>query len=152
MLSMRPIALVVLLGFLTGCAAVNLPDYIKSVQPYTRKMSGDQDRIIEAVKVVLFKEGFEIASQLNPSTYERRPGGEDQSKDILLITKPKKYFKGLYFTSMYLNIFINSAADGAEIEIRYEAHSPVRTGVRNDKLCNNLLDHIEKELANSSQP
>ena len=93
------IVLWMLLGLFLGCATANLPDYIKSTHPYTRKIAGDEVRITEAVKAVLSSEGWVIAFQVNPSVYERRSGGEDQSKDILLISAPKRTFRGLYMAS-----------------------------------------------------
>ena len=135
------------MGLMAGCATANLPDYIKASHPYVRKIPGEYNRIIEAIKTVLFQEGWEIQSQVNPSVYERRAGGEDQSNDVLFVIKPKRDSKIIYSTYIHLNVFVHALADGAEIELRYEAVSPATTGLRNDKLGNGLLNKIEKELS-----
>ncbi len=139
------LVLLLCLFILTGCATTNLPEYIKSVHPYSKKISGNQDRIIDAIKVVLFKEGWDIEVQMNPSMFERRSGGEDQSNDVLFVTKPKRVYKGLYWATVHLNVFVFSYADGAEVEIRYESFSPITSGQRNDKLAKILLEQIEQE-------
>ena len=135
---------------LTGCATVQLTDYIKSDRPYIRKINGKFSDIVNAVKVVVFKSGWEIQTQVNPSVYERRTDEQDQSQDLLLLSKIKQHPKFLYSTYTHMNIFIRAIADGAEVEIRYEALSPTGIkqfrGVRNDKLVNRLLDSIEAEL------
>ncbi len=148
MLKIQILCLGIILCLLGGCASGHLPDYIKASHPYTRKIPGEYGRIIEATKLVLSEEGWEVQSQVNPSVYERRSGGEDQSNDILFVIKPKRDSKIIYSTYTHLNVFIHPLADGAEIEIRYEAVSPATTGLRNDKLANRVLDKIQKELEN----
>ncbi len=131
---------------LGGCATTQFSGYIKADHPYVRKISGDYNKIIDAIKVVLFKENWEIQAQVNPSVYERSPDGEDQSKDILFITKPRRYFNILYFTYEHLNIFVHAIAEGAQVDIRFQAVSPMTTGTRNQALANRLLDKIKREL------
>lgn len=144
----QKIFLWMILGLVSGCATGNLPDYIKASHPYIRKIAGNYDKIIEAVKIVLSKEGWAVQTQVNPSVYERRSGGEDQSNDVLFVTQSKRDSKIVYSTYTHLNVFVHALADGAEIEIRYEALSPATTGLRNDKLANRILDKIEQELEN----
>ena len=144
----QKIFLLMILGLLSGCATGNLPDYIKAGHPYVRKIAGNYDRIIKVVKTVLSKEGWTVKTQLNPSVYERRSGGEDQSNDVLFVTQSKRDSKILYSTYAHLNVFVHALADGAEIEIRYEILSPATTSLRNDKLANRILDKIEQELEN----
>jgi len=115
-----------------------------------RKISGNYNKIIEAAKIVLFKENWKIQSELNPSVYERNAQGEDQSKDVLLMTEIKHHPKIIYSSYTHLNIFIHAIADGAEVEIRYEIFSPTLIkqfhGSRNDPLAKRFLDKIEEEL------
>ena len=148
----RTIGLLIFIVILTGCVSVQVTDYIKDNHPYTRKIIGDYENIIDTVKVVLFKEGWQIQAIANPSVYERRVGGEDESKDVLFLTGVKQYPKILYSTYTHLNVIVCAVAEGADVEIRYEALTPVRIkqfrDVRNDKLANRLLDNIEKELEN----
>ncbi|MBF0491008.1 MAG: hypothetical protein HQL15_10460 [Candidatus Omnitrophica bacterium] len=145
---MKRFVLIFLLATLTGCSTVQIPNYIKSDRPYMRKISADYDEIVQAVKVVLFDQGWKVAGEVNPSVYEFRQG-EDQSKDILIFTVAKPYPKVLYSTYTHINVCIRAIADGAEVEIRYEALTPgpiKMSSLRNDGLANHLLDKIEQAV------
>ena len=139
---MRAILFLIMLVTTLGCATTRTPDYIKPGHPYLRKINGQYESIIDAIKVELFKENWRIKTQINPSVYERREGGEDQSEDVLFFTDFKKSFT----TSEHLNIYVHAIAGGAEVEIRYESFGPMTQSVRHDKLGNHLLDNIEQEL------
>lgn len=143
---MKNIAIGILLVTLMGCSSLREPGYIKSNHPYVRKIAGDFNHIVEVTKTVLAQEGWKIRQEVNPSIYERRSGGEDQSQDVLLITESRSDSKIIYATSVYLNVFINTFAEGAEVEVRYQAASPFTSNIRNDKLAKNILDKIEQEL------
>ena len=146
--TMPRIVLILILMSLTGCASVRIPDYIKADHPYVRKISGDYDSIITSTKNVLYREGWLVIREANPSDYERRDG-EDQSKDVLLFTEPKRYSKVAYSTYTHLNVFVHANADGAEVDIRYEAVTPGpirQADLRNDRLANRILDKIEQNV------
>ncbi|MEI7998485.1 MAG: hypothetical protein WCH62_03150 [Candidatus Omnitrophota bacterium] len=149
---MKKLGLIILLLTLTGCTTLEFPDYIKADHPYVRKITGKYQDIVDAVAVVLFKEGWKIQRQVNPSIYERREGGEDQSQDVLFFTEIKQHPKVVYSTFTHLNVYVHPIAEGAEVEVRYEAISSTVIkqfhGSRNDKVSNRLLDKIEQELAN----
>lgn len=141
--------LIALLVLLTGCASTGVPHYIKAERPYVRKISGNFEEIVASVKDVLYKQGWLIQQEVNPSEYERREGGEDQQRDILLFTEIKRHSKVAYATYTHLNVFIYANADGAEVDIRYEAITPRpvrRSSFRNDRLVNKILDAIEQEV------
>lgn len=132
-----------------GCATSQIPDYIKADHPYVRKVSGDYNAIISAVQLILSEKGWDIQEQVDPSVYERREGGEDQSNDVLLFTKPKRYSKFLYSTYTHFNVYVHATADGAEVDIRYEVLTPSlikRSNLRNDSLVNQILDSIEQTV------
>ena len=145
------IILLVVLAVIVGCTSVPIPNYIKADHPYTRKISGDYDKIMTAIESVLSQEGWPIQDQLNPAVFERHPGGEDQSKDVLFFTAIKQHPKFFYSTYTHLNIFVHAIAEGAEVEIRYGSLTPLPVkqlqGTRNDPLANRLLDKIEQELS-----
>jgi hypothetical protein len=135
--------------FLLGCSAVRIPNYIKADHPYIRKISGDYDAILLAIKEVLSKEGWQIQEEVNPAEYERHEGGEDQGKDVLFFTEVKRYSKVAYSTYTHLNVFVHANADGAEVDVRYEALIPSvikRSNLRNDKLAQRILDEIEQSV------
>ncbi len=137
-----------ILVLVTSCAP-HIPDYIRAGHPYVRKIAGDYDGIVAAIRRVVPQQGFEIQDEINPSIYERRSGGEDQSRDILFISKPKRNtWWVVYSTYSHLNIFVHQFSDGAEVEVRYEAMSPI-SNLRNDKLADRILDSIQKELQNN---
>ncbi len=146
---MRKLLTVVFLLLLTGCSSVRIPDYIKADHPYVRKFSGDYDTIVSVVKDVLYKQGWLIQQEVNPSEYERREGGEDQARDVLLFSEIKKHSKVAYATYTHLNVFIHANADGAEVDIRYEAITPgpiKQSNLRNDRLANRILDQVEQAI------
>jgi hypothetical protein len=143
----RNFGLLFLVISLLGCASFQGQDYIKADHPYVRKVSGDFDKIVSAVKLALGEEGFMIKSEVNSSDYERRDGGEDQSKDVLLFTEYKRHSKILYSTYVHWNIYIHPTADGAELDLRYESFTPrpIKPSVTNNpKAASRLLDKIEQ--------
>jgi hypothetical protein len=132
-----------------GCASVQVQDYIKADHPYVRRVSGDFDKIVSSVKLAFGEEGFMIQSEGEPSDYERRDGGEDQSKDVLLFTEVKRRSRILYSTYVHWNIFIHANADGAEIDLRYQAYTPHSIkpySTSNYKAAQRLLNKIEQSL------
>ncbi len=147
---MRRIVIVGICVLLAGCVTVQIPNYIPADHPYVRKVSGNYNEIIDAIKVVLFKDGYSIKSQVNPAIYERRSDGGDQSKDVLFFTNMKQHPKFLYSTYTHFNIFVHPIAEGAEVDVRYNATTPVWLkqfqGSRNDKLANRFLNQVEQEL------
>jgi hypothetical protein len=148
-MNFKPVILFLGLIFLFGCSPLNIPDYIKADRPYVRKMSGDYNRIIDAIKDVFYQEGFLIQSEEQPADYERREGGEDQTRDLLLFTEVKRRFKILFTTYVHWNIFVHATADGAEVDLRYEAYTPgffKASSKQNPKAANRILDAIEQSL------
>jgi len=146
---MKRWGLILLLVALTGCASVRIPDYIKSDHPYVRKISGDYNQILSSIKDVLYKEGWLIHQEVNPGEYERRDGGEDQSRDVLYFTEIKRHSKVAYATYTHLNVFVHANADGAEVDLRYEAITPgpiKQNNLRNDRMANRILDEIEQAI------
>lgn len=142
--------LLILLLTLTGCAGVQIPNYIPADHPYVRKISGNYNDILDAIKVVLFKDGYNIQSRLNPSVYERRSDGGDQSKDVLLFTDIKAHSRLVYSTYTHMNIFIHPIAEGAEVDVRISATTPLGIkqlqATRHDKLAKKFLNQVEQEL------
>ena len=145
----RKVVLISSLMMVWGCSTIQIPDYIKADHPYVRKISGDYPKIVSVIQDVLFINGWVVQNAVSPSEYERRDGGEDQSRDVLFFTSPKRHSKIAYSVYVHLNVFIHATADGAEVDIRYEAinPSPIKhSSVRNDELVNGLLDQIEQAI------
>ncbi len=58
-------------------------------------------------------------------------------------------YRVLYSTSTHLNVFIHSIGNTCDVEVRYEAQTPLVkqfTSVRNDKLVQDILDAVEQEV------
>lgn len=149
MLVRNKISFIISLLVIVGCSSVGIQNYIKADHPYIRKISGEYDKILASVKETLANEGFAIQEEVNPSEYERREGGEDQSKDKLFFTRSKRRSRILYSTYIHLNVYVHPTADGAEIDLRYEAFIPGAlrpSSTRNDKIAYKILDEIEQSL------
>jgi hypothetical protein len=147
--TMKKLGLIFFLMTFLGCSTAQFPYYIQADHPYIRKISGNYDKIITAVKGVFYQEGLAIVDEVNPSEYERHEGGEDQKDDILFFTEIKHHSRILYSTYTHWNVFVHKTADGAEIDLRYEAltpHSIKQSSKRNDQLAAKLLDEIEQSI------
>lgn len=143
---MKHIILCLLLILCTGCSSVQVADYIKAEKPYTRKIEASFDRVYEATKTVLNRYDFTITSEEDPSIYERNEYTERKypEKSVLFFTDLKKQ-SGL----THLNVYLYQVGDWTDLDIRYESiQSRVKKfyTYRNDKLINQILDQIEKEL------
>lgn len=147
---MKKLILIFFLMSLAGCAGLNVPDYIKADHPVARRVTGSYPKIVDAIKVALFKERWDIRGVDNPSIYERLPSGENQAQDIVFFTKIKTHQKFIYSSHEHLNVFVHVVAEGAEVDVRYEVIESSIFGrfhkLRNDRLANHLLDLIEEEL------
>ena len=140
-----------------GCATVNIPNYIDPQHPYVRKVYGDYNAIVAAVRQVLADEGWAVQSETSPSTYERDNSAEGSvTGGVLLFTSVKQHSRFLYSSYTHLNVFIRPVADGAEVEIRYACLTPLGVkqfkGTRNDKLADRILDAIEHRSENIPAP
>jgi hypothetical protein len=66
------------------------------------------------------------------------------------MTSVRKQYRVLYSTYTHLNVFIRSIGNTCDVEIRYEAQTPLVKqfiSVRNDRTVENILGAIEKELS-----
>ncbi len=134
-----------------GCVRVQIPQYIKADHPYVRHMYGDLERITEAVRQVLMRNGWSIERVMNPAVYERSNEEElNGEKDLLIITETKQHPMFLYSSYTHLNVFIHATAEGAQVDVRFGKTTSVGFkqfyNTRNDKLANRLLEQIEQEL------
>lgn len=142
-------AIVCLCLLLAGCTTLQIPSYIKSDRPYARKMYGDYNKIVYAVRDVLKRNGWQIKAITNPAIYERTQEG-DENSNILIFTEIKEQSMLVSTSYTHLNVFILSIADGADVEIRYSkvTQMPFKQlkNNRNDHLANTLLEQIEQKL------
>lgn len=132
-----------------GCTTLQIPSYIKSEHPYSRKMYGNYDKIVYAVRDVLTHNGWKIKTITNPTIYERTLEG-DENNNILIFTEIKEQSMLVATSYTHLNVFILSIADGAMVEIRYGklTQMPFKQlrSARCDKLAESLLEQIEQKI------
>lgn len=135
----------------SACARFHVDEYIKGgADQYKRQLTGSVDDVFEAVKVVFERHGWKIEKVEDPATYERNEYTERvNQKRYLLITDVKEQTMLVDTAYVHFNIYLYQVDQWTDIDIRYQA---LRTMVknfynyRNDKLVNQLLDEIEKEI------
>ena len=154
---MNKLILSILFLCMAGCATVNIPNYIDPQHPYVRKVYGNYEAIVTAVRQVLADEGWAVQSETSPSTYERDDSAQNSATDgVLLFTSVKQHSKFLYSSYTHLNAFIRPMADGAQVEIRYACLTPLGIKqfktTRNDKLVDRILDAVERRSESISSP
>ena len=138
---------------MTGCATVQVANYIKDDHPYTRRVYGSFDKVADAVRDVLAQEGFKITDEVDPAVFERDERYERAgARNLLIFTSVKQLPRVVYSKYFHLNIYLRSLADSTEVEVRYAKATNIMVkqfkGTRNDPYVNRLLDAIEAEIAN----
>lgn len=147
---MRFTALAVIL-LLTGCASLQSPGYInRADHPYIRKFYASFEKVTSVFNFVLKNQGWTIINEVDPSIYERDDRYDNNGyQNLLIITDIKKHNRVLYSTSTHLNVFIHSLGNNCDVEIRYEARTPLVkqfVSVRNDALVQKVLDAVDQEI------
>ena len=148
---MRFALCVMLMLFASGCTTVTVGNYIRSDHPYTKKIYGDYDKIVDTIRQVLAKNGYKVTGESYPSVYERPVDVHQETpKDLLLFSQIKQHSMILFSSYTHLNIYIRSVAEGAEVEVRYGKVTSVLVkqfqSTRDDKLGNRILDQIEHAM------
>ena len=141
-----------LIFILAGCASVQMPGYIGRIDhPYERKIYGSLDKVVSSTMFVLKNKGWPIIDEIDPSIYERDDRYDNNGyQNLLIMTDVRKQYRVLYSTSMHLNVFIHSIGNACDMEIRYEARTPLIKqfiSVRNDRVAQGILDAIEQEVS-----
>jgi len=144
------VRMTVFLFFLSGCASVQMPGYIaRADHPYDRKFYASFEKVVSTVMYVLKTKGWSISNEADPSIYERDDRYDNSNyQNLLIMTNVKR--KSLYLTSTHLNIFIHSIANTCDVEIRYEAKTPLVKqfiSTHNDQLAQGILDAVEDEIS-----
>jgi hypothetical protein len=145
---MRYLILLPLL-FLSGCVTAPMPGYISRVDhPYDRRFSVGFEKIVSSTMYVLKKSGWVVDSEADPAIYERDDRYDNNGfQGLLIITRARK--SPLSMTSMHLNVVIHSIGDTSDVEVRYEAQTPMIkrfTSERNDKVVSGFLNALEQDV------
>jgi len=132
----------------SGCASVE-PGYISRVDhPYDRKFYASFEKVVSSIVFVLKSKGWPIDSEADPSIYERDDRYDNNGyQNLLIMTGVRK--SSSHMTSIRLNVLVHSINNTCDVEIRYEAQTPfIRRfiSVQNDKMIEDILDTVEKDL------
>ena len=116
-----------LIFILGGCASVPMSGYISRVDhPYDRKIYASFEKVTGAIIDVLKNKGWTIAEEAKPSVYERDDRYDNNGyRNLLIITDVRRQNLVLYSTFTHLNVFIHCLKDSCDVEIRYEARTPL---------------------------
>lgn len=130
---------------------MQMPGYIgRADHPYNRRIYAGFEKVVSTFNYVLNKQGWRISEEDDPSVYERDDRYDNNGyQNLLIMTAVRKHFYGLYSTYMHLNVFIHSMGNTSDVEIRYEALTPLVkqfTSVRNDQVGQDILDAVDEEI------
>ena len=147
----KALCLIFALLLLGGCTTVTVGNYIRSDHPYTKKIYGDYDKIVETIRQVLAKNGYKVILESYPSVYERPVDAHQETpKDVLLFTEIRQHSMVLYSSYTHLNVYIRSVVEGAEVEVRFGKVTSFFIkqfqSTRDDQLGKNILDQIERAM------
>ena len=136
---------------LAGCASVQTTGYISRMDhPYERRIYGSLDKVVSSTIFVLKNKGWPIIDEVDPSVYERDDRYDNNGyQNLLIITDIRKHYRVLCSTSTHLNVFIHSIGNTCDVEIRYEARTPLVKqfiSMRNDQVVQGILDAVEQEV------
>ena len=134
---------------MSGCASVPTSGYISRVDhPYDRKFYAGFEKVVGSTVYVLKKKGWLIESEADPAIYERDERYDNSGyQNLLIMTRVRKNLSSM--TSMHLNVLIHSIGDTCDVEIRYEAQTPLIkrfTSERNDKMVQDILGAIQQDI------
>lgn len=149
--------LICLLALLSlfGCASTIIPTYVVDKYPYKKTFLAGFDETLQATKDTFKEFGWTIARETHPSEYERGAAGQEQARQILLLTEIRQ--TSLFIGTRYLrlNVYLRETQDKtAEMEIRYLAVNAFFFKTfyhyKNDKLAERIFTHIQQSLDNPS--
>ena len=134
-----------------GCSSVQMPGYIsRADHPYDRKFYAGFEKVVSSTMYVLKKKGWTIAEESEPSIYERDDRYDNNGyQNLLIMTAIRKNYRVMYSTYKHLNVFVHSIGNTCDVEIRYEARTPLVKqfiSVRNDRMVQGILDAVEQEI------
>ena len=146
----KKMAPVTIYFMLSGCASVQMTDYIKADHSYERKIYGSFEKVTSAVMFVLHQQGWGIIQEAEPAVYERDERYENNGfNNLLIFTNVKRHSSILYSTYAHLNVLVHCLGNTCDVEIRYGAVTPIikqLTTTHNDHLAEGLLDAVEREV------
>ncbi|HBG60955.1 MAG: hypothetical protein A2Y03_10825 [Omnitrophica WOR_2 bacterium GWF2_38_59] len=150
---MKNLNLILIVLFLSGCATVNIPNYIVDENPYKQKLYASFDTALNATVNTLKDAGWEVEEITKPSVFERSKDSIQGSQEVLLFTKIREtsMFLGSSFSRM--NVYVRSGTDNvSEVEIRCITVNSVVfnkfTSYKKDRAVEKIFKHIQERLNN----
>ena len=150
---MKKFVLILMMFALSGCASVNIPNYIRDENPYKKKYYSEFETALKVTVNTLNDFGWEVGEITKPSVFERTKESEDENRQVLLFTKIRKtsMFLGSRFAKM--NIYVRSGSDNiTEVEIRCITVNSVVfnkfTSYKKDRAVERIFEHIQERLDN----
>lgn len=132
----------------TGCASVApMSGYIgRNDHPYKLQMMAGFEKVVSSTMYALKSNGWTVVNEGDPSVYEQDERYDNNGyANVLMMTNIKKDVR----TFSHLNVFIHSLGQTCEVEVRYEARTPMIkefVSVRNDRVVENVLNAIQEEV------
>ena len=108
------------IGFVGGCASIDIPNYIQDENPYKKTFKMSYADVLEATKQSLEYAGWTIVQEADPAVYEHARIADAGIKQVLLLTNVRQL--GLVVGTRYarINVYVHSAKDvSTEVEVRY---------------------------------
>ena len=141
----------VLLMVCAGCITVKVPKYLKDEFPYQKKFYASFDDTLAATQKALRDTGWRISEIASPSTFEQgQPSSDTQGRQILIFTEIRQTPLILASRYMSLNVYLRTADNSTDVEIRYISVVPVllknSTSYKNDVVVNRVFDRISELL------
>lgn len=150
---MKKIIGVSLLIFCAGCVSVQIPKYLQDKHPYKKEFYAGYEETLAATKRVLKDSGWAVSSTTDPSVYEETPQSRNSLGKNILILSENKQTRMLFFSRYtQLNIYVRALKNSTEVEIRYEAVTPIPfkqfRSYRNDSFVNKFFNQIGDSVGN----
>ena len=147
---MKKITVLLAVLFLAGCVSVKIPKYLQDKFPYKKKFYADFETTLKAAEQALRDTGWKISETANPGAFEQGDLSGNEAKQILIFTEVRQTPLILSSRYMNLNVFVRTADNGTEVEIRYASVVPVvfqgRENYKNDAVVEKVFNRISELL------
>ena len=149
---MRKIFFILILLFLTGCATVEIPQYVQDQHPYKETFYSSFEDAVEGTSQALEQFGWKIANHYDPGVFEQNKENiGPEAKQIVLSTEVRQmpFFLGTRYARVNAHIYSLEHSSTA-VEIRYLTVTSVPfksfNSYRNDRAAERILKTIKEKL------
>ena len=138
---------------LSGCASIEVPNYIQDKNPYKQKYYADFEKVLKITVQTLDDFGWKVGETTKPSIYERTEMDQRENKQVLLFTRTREtsFFLGSRFAKM--NVYVRSGDENvSEVEIRVITVNSIGfkkfTSYKKDSAIKRIFEDIQRRLNN----